>query len=425
MTAPKPKPAGGQRRAIARHHNAPKAITRERFERRLIAYWGCDWLFLLLATLAATYARRGQPAFLVLVEALAADAGRNRLGPPPLERPQEPPARESSGGYDSDASLGSICGFIPPDSESDCEGESAPRRRRGGVCPNADIRPCCTWIEKHKKRRFPPPCLGRKLRVLDLCSGTGSVKRALLKLIMPDVRAKHRSKHRRGFIYVSIDSVSSGDIKPTIQGDVRQWHALLEAKNPKYVSQDPAVWKWDIVFASPPCEKFSFGNKTVTKKQEREALRVVQACLDCVLLLRPTVYFIENSYGRLWKTKLMEPYRHQMYVVSHCRYGASYRKHTCIWSSIRGMSLRKCGTRHTCDWLRLWSNHNNTAQNGYDPDGRDNGTPREKLYRVPGALMRILIAEAMRVAQEASLPAAGTRDRHRAARGARRLSEMG
>ena len=59
---------------------------------------------------------------------------------------------------------------------------------------------CCTWVEKHKKRRFPPPCLGRKLRVLDLCSGTGSVERALLKLIMPDVRAKHRSKNRRGFI---------------------------------------------------------------------------------------------------------------------------------------------------------------------------------------------------------------------------------
>ena len=407
MTAPKPKPPGGQRRAIARHLSAPKTITRARFERQLRSYWGSSWLVLLMANLAAA-------------------AGANTLGPPPLERPQEPPARESSGGYDSEASLGSICDFIPSDSESEDEGESAPRRRRVGICPNAgSIRPCCTWIEKHKKRRFPPPCLGRKLRVLDLCSGTGSVERALLKLIMPDVRAKHRSKHRRGFIYESIDSVSSGDIAPTIQGDVRQWHALLEAKDPKYVSQDPAVWKWDIVFASPPCEKFSFANKNVTREQECEALQVVQACLDCVRLLRPTVYFIENSYGRLWKTKLMEPYRHQMYVVSHCRYGESYRKHTCIWSSIRGMSLRKCGTRHTCDWLRLWSNHNNTAQSGYDRDGRANGTPREKLYRVPGALMRILIAEAMRVVQEASLPAAGTRDRHRAARGARRLSEMG
>ena len=384
MTAPKPKPPGGQRRAIARHLSAPKTITRARFERQLRSYWGSSWLVLVMANLAAA-------------------AGANTLGPPPLERPQEPPARESSGGYDSDASLGSICDFIPSDSESEGEGESAPRRRRlGDYCPNEGVRQCCTWIEKHKKRRFPPPCLGRKLRVLDLCSGTGSVKRALLKLIMPDVRAKHRSKHRRGFIYVSIDSVSSGDIKPTIQGDVRQWHALLEAKDPKYVSQDPAVWKWDIVFASPPCEKFSFANKNVTREQEREALQVVQACLDCVRLLRPTVYFIENSYGRLWKTKLMEPYRHQMYVVSHCRYGRSYRKHTCIWSSIRGMSLRKCGTRHTCDWLRLWSNHNNTAQNGHDRDGRDNGTPREKLYRVPGALMRILVAEAMRVVQEAS-----------------------
>jgi len=78
----------------------------------------------------------------------------------------------------------------------------------------------------------------------------------------------------------------------------------------------------------------------------------------------------------------MEPYRHQMYVVSHCRYRRSYRKHTYIWSSIRGLSLRICGSRHPCEWLRQgWSNHNNTAKNGYDPDGRANGTPREALPR--------------------------------------------
>ena len=93
MTAPKPKPRGGQRRAIARHHSAPKTITRVRFERQLQTYWGSSWLVLLMANLAAA-------------------AGANTLGPPPLERPQEPPARESSGGYDSDASLGSICDFI-------------------------------------------------------------------------------------------------------------------------------------------------------------------------------------------------------------------------------------------------------------------------------------------------------------------------
>ena len=67
------------------------------------------------------------------------------------------------------------------------------------------------------------------------------------------------------------------------------------------------------------------------------------------------------------------------------------------------MSLRKCGPDTPCEWLRQgWVNHNNTAQNGYDRDGRANGTPREELYRVPGELMRILVAEAMRVVQEAS-----------------------
>ena len=101
----------------------------------------------------------------------------------PLTTPKASRAGEL-GGYDSDASLGSICDFIRSDSESEGEGDSTPRRRRVGECPNAGIRPCCTWIEKHKKRRFPPPCLGRKLHVLDLWSGTGSVERALKKLII-------------------------------------------------------------------------------------------------------------------------------------------------------------------------------------------------------------------------------------------------
>ena len=93
MTAPKPKPRGGQRRAVGRQYSAPKATSRKRFERQLRTYWGSSWLVALLANLAAA-------------------AGPNTLGPPPLERPQDPPARESSGVYDSDASLGSICDFI-------------------------------------------------------------------------------------------------------------------------------------------------------------------------------------------------------------------------------------------------------------------------------------------------------------------------
>ena len=53
MTAPKPKPRGGQRRAIARRHSAPKTITRVRFERQLRSNWGSSWLVALLAKLAS------------------------------------------------------------------------------------------------------------------------------------------------------------------------------------------------------------------------------------------------------------------------------------------------------------------------------------------------------------------------------------
>ena len=96
MTAPKPKPPHCPRRALVRQHGARRYVSRLRVERQLQSNWGSAWLVALLAKLAAS-------------------AGANTLGPPPLERPQEPPARESSGGYDSDASLGSICDFIPSD----------------------------------------------------------------------------------------------------------------------------------------------------------------------------------------------------------------------------------------------------------------------------------------------------------------------
>jgi len=48
----------------------------------------------------------------------------------------------------------------------------------------------------------------------------------LLKLIMPDVRAKHRSRHRRCFIYESIDVAAKSidvrrDVAPTVCVDER------------------------------------------------------------------------------------------------------------------------------------------------------------------------------------------------------------
>jgi hypothetical protein len=63
---------------------------------------------------------------------------------------------------------------------------------------------------------------------------------------------------------------------------------------------------------------------------------------------------------------------------------------------LRGLKLKKCTKATPCSWmLHRFTQHNNSAQDGPDIHGRMNGTRSEQTYKIPQALMRILIGCAL------------------------------
>ena len=237
------------------------------------------------------------------------------------------------------------------------------------------------------KSRWPPRYPRRKIRVLDLGCGTKSVLRGLSKLCHPDAVRTPKKKINRRYHYVSLDVEQRW--QPDILGSVVHWEQLLRAKNEKYVEEG----YWDIIWASPPCAKFSRANTAPSHAEIVESARIVSACLDAIDYLRPHAWFLENSLNALCIHPVMQ-HLPEPYVVSYCRYGECYRKDTTIWSNISDLDVDRCTNKTPCQWAKTWARHMYTAQGG-GVDGRNNGTHRYKAYEVPVQLMSILMAAAI------------------------------
>lgn len=270
------------------------------------------------------------------------------------------------------------------------ERDEIPGRRRLRGCGRAEaesIRDASHPETRSRKSRWPPRYPRRKIRVLDLGCGTKSVLRGLSKLCDPDTVRTPNKKLSRRYNYVSLDVHKRW--QPDILGSVVHWELLLRAKNEKYVEEG----YWDIIWASPPCAKFSRANTTATRGEIAESARIVSACLDAIDYLRPHAWFLENSLNALSMHPIVQ-HLPEPYVVSYCHYGAGYRKDTTIWSNISDLKLDRCTGTTPCQWARTWARHMYTAQGG-GVDGRNNGTHRYKAYEVPVQLMCILMAAAI------------------------------
>ena len=162
-------------------------------------------------------------------------------------------------------------------------------------------------------------CRRRTLRVLDLFAGSESVLEAISTLLAPN----HGSED--GFLLdiVSLDSEPQMDDRKIfrrrfkskyIRGDIRHWKALL--------TEDYKSGYFDMIWCSPPCEKFSRANHVVTDEELKAAVKLVKYALACIKFYQPCVFFIENPDGRLRLEEVMgefEQYRHR---VSYCLYGS-------------------------------------------------------------------------------------------------------
>lgn len=86
----------------------------------------------------------------------------------------------------------------------------------------------------------------------------------------------------------------------------------------------------DVLFMSPPCERFSIAQSTWPRKGIRNALDIVGACLEAVVTLGPQYWMLENPKGRLrWFTK-SKP----VATVNLGDYGYRTIKPTDFWGNI-------------------------------------------------------------------------------------------
>ncbi len=93
---------------------------------------------------------------------------------------------------------------------------------------------------------------------------------------------------------------------------------------------------FDIVLASPPCEKFSvmtFGRYWLTGYRPRGdeatlAIKLVRRTVDLIDRVVPSFWIVENPVGMLRKLHLIAG---ESRTVTYCRYGSEHMKPTDLW----------------------------------------------------------------------------------------------
>lgn len=114
-------------------------------------------------------------------------------------------------------------------------------------------------------------------------------------------------------------------------------------------------YKPDIVWASPPCQKFSvasfsahwFPNRVPKNENTIKAMDMVRKTVKIIEELNPKYFYIENPRAMLRKLDLI-PYPHA--TVTYCQYGFKNMKPTDIWSNNQDWQLvaKKCKNGMSC-----------------------------------------------------------------------------
>ena len=195
-------------------------------------------------------------------------------------------------------------------------------------------------------------------RLLELCSGTGSVGRAF---------------EARGWDVVSVDC--DPGVNPSICCD------LLELTADRCLARRPV----DFVWASPPCTFYSIARTRGPPPDLEAADRLVQKCLDLAAELRAP-FVLENPWtGKLKSRAVVSGI--PMRVVDYCMYGAPYRKRTALWTNTeftpaRPLCSYNCGS---CDPVAR--RHTERAQRGsWAGAGERRSQGLRTLYALPAAL---------------------------------------
>lgn len=199
------------------------------------------------------------------------------------------------------------------------------------------------------------------MRLLELFSGTGSVRKAV---------------GDRYTEIVSIDILQK--FAPTECCNILDWN--YRQYPPGYFT---AIW------ASPPCTEYSaiLYSRPDRVRDLDGANRIVQRTVEIIQYFNPEMWFIENPQtGLLKHQEVMSglPYTD----VDYCKYGFSYRKRTRIWTNTeyQGKLCQKdCGSI-------VNGRHKNAIGNSSYTEHWEKGT-QDRLhqrYSIPSLLLQEL-----------------------------------
>jgi len=154
----------------------------------------------------------------------------------------------------------------------------------------------------------------KKIKVLELFSGTASISRAFTI---------------RGHECITVDNQKK--LRPTFVHDITK--------------VDTYCYDWikpDVVWASPPCTTFSVasigkhwtGGYRAYKPKTKEAevgIEIVKKTLQIINHIEPMFWFIENPRGLLRKMDFMQTLHRK--TLTYCQYGDGRMKPTDIWTN--------------------------------------------------------------------------------------------
>jgi len=243
-----------------------------------------------------------------------------------------------------------------------------PHATAGRRTVKAALRAVKVWAVGAGGRKTKP------FKVLVLCSGTGSVERAL-----------HKRYTNCWVVTVDVQP----EFSPSHCMEIQQFvHTVDEWYGKGF---------FDLVWASPPCTEYS---KALTRRPRnfQKADAVVMAVLEVIEKLQPPYFVIENPEGELRHRpcmRLLEPYKH---LTSYCMWGTAFQKKTNLWTNLPGLSLPCCKAGRRCGaYLHEFKCHPVTAQSGVGfrdlpVEGKVSGSGNGvNVYPVPEGLVVYLV----------------------------------
>ena len=209
------------------------------------------------------------------------------------------------------------------------------------------------------------------MRILELFSGTGSVGRQFAAL---------------GYDVVAVDLDRKAN--PTHLADILTWD---------YKQYPPG--HFDHVHASPPCTEYSIA-KTCGVRDFAKADSIVERTLAILVYFDPPCWSIENPYVGLRSRPCMELMNPYLRVISYCKYGMPYRKHTCIWSNLyeHWQPEPHCSKDSPCAHMAAGAKKHPLAAQARNKvgDEREIRFTQRELYVIPAVLCQELAEASMR-----------------------------